>query len=60
MPEKLLLKVGDTFLLPKTSFETEHLWIIVAELPDPPRRAICVNVTSQRAHSDPTLRPHSL
>ena len=48
------LKCGDTFLLPKSSKATEHLWIIVTEIDDHTRKAICVNLTTLRNHSDTT------
>lgn len=41
-------------MLPKSSNDTEHLWIIVAEIDVANRKAICVNVTTQRSYSDIT------
>jgi hypothetical protein len=52
----LPLKCGDTFLLPKSSNDIEHLWIIVAELDATTRRAVCVNVTTEQANSDKTCQ----
>ena len=50
------LQCGDTFLMPKTSDAIEHLWIIVAEIDPATRKAICVNVTSERYDSDKTCQ----
>jgi hypothetical protein len=52
----LPLKCGDTFLLPKRSSDPEHLWIIVAETDPLSRKAICVNITTERPHSDKTCQ----
>jgi hypothetical protein len=52
----LPLKCGDTFLMPKTSDAVGHLWIIVAETDPATRKAICVNVTSEKYDSDKTCR----
>ena len=48
------LQCGDTFLLPKSGKETEHLWIVVAEIDGTAREAICVSVTTRRDYSDST------
>ena len=48
----MALKTGDTFLLPKRSQDTEHLWIVVAEVDAEKRKAICVNITTEQADSD--------
>ncbi len=50
----MALQCGDTFLLPKSSNETEHLWIVVAEIDAAAGKAICVSVTTQRNYSDST------
>ena len=49
------LRPGDTFLLPKSASATEHLWIIVTEVDEVTRKAVCVNVTSRRVDSDTTV-----
>jgi hypothetical protein len=51
----LPLQCGDTFLLPRSSAETEHLWIVLTEVDASTRKAVCVNVTTRRHHSDLTL-----
>jgi hypothetical protein len=52
----LTLKTGDTFLAPKRSRDTEHLWIVVAEVDAEKRKAICVNITTEQADSDTTCK----
>ena len=54
IPDAMLLKCGDTFLLPKSSSDAEHRWIIVAEIDTATQTATCVNVTTQRSWSDTT------
>ena len=51
----LPLTCGDTFLIPKSARETEHLWIIVTEIDAITKKAVCVNVTTRQNHSDTTL-----
>ena len=51
----LPLKCGDTFLIPKTARDTEHLWIIVTEIDANNGNAVCVNVTTRQSYSDTTL-----
>lgn len=53
------LQCGDCFLIPKSGGATEHLWIVVTEIDTRTRKAICVNVTTLRTHSDTTciLKP---
>jgi hypothetical protein len=51
---RLPLQSGDAFLLPKSSADTEHLWIIVTEVDAVNSKAVCVNVTTRRPHSDLT------
>ena len=46
------LKCGDTFLLPKSSSDIEHLWIVIAEVDVVMKKAVCVNVTTRKSHSD--------
>ena len=48
------LKRGDTFLIPKNPKETEHLWVVVTEVDEHSKKAICVNVTTRRPYSDTT------
>lgn len=46
--------LGDTFLLPKPGVEEDHLWALITK-PDPETgKAIMVNLTTQRPHSDTT------
>jgi hypothetical protein len=47
------LRCGDTFLVPKSSDQTEHLWIIVS--PSEDGKAVCVSVTTRRAYSETTV-----
>lgn len=50
-----MLTSGDTFLIPKSSNETEHLWIVVTD-PDPTTfEAVCVNVTTLKLICDKTV-----
>jgi hypothetical protein len=49
-----MLKPGDTFLIPKSSKDIEHLWIVLT----PEREdgtALCVNVTSWKFDRDETV-----
>jgi hypothetical protein len=48
------LKCGDTFLLPKSSNDTEHLWIVITE-PDANGESVCVNITTRRSYSETTV-----
>ena len=48
------LKCGDTFLLPKTSGDREHLWIVITDPDLATNKAVCVNVTTQQTYSDST------
>ena len=48
------LKCGGTFLIPKTGKAIEHLWIIITEIDSRTNKAVCVNVTTARSHSDTT------
>jgi len=50
----LPLQCGDTFLIPKNSKATEHLWVIVTEVDAVSNTAVCVNVTTRQSHSDTT------
>src|SRR5690242_7488672 len=50
-----MLKCGDTFLLPKSAYHIEHLWIVLTE-PEPiTQLAVCVNVTSKTRYCDTTV-----
>lgn len=51
----LPLNCGDTFLIPKSARDTEHLWIIVTEIDATTSKAVCVNVTTRQSYSDTTL-----
>lgn len=58
-PDRHAWKCGDTFILPRRTFETEHLWVVLTE-PDERDISVCVNVTTQRGLSCDTtvvLRP---
>jgi CTP:molybdopterin cytidylyltransferase MocA len=50
----LPLKCGDTFLLPKSSSDTEHLWIVITE-PDANGQSVCVNITTRQSYSETTV-----
>ena len=43
-----MLKIGDSFLLPRNANKTEHLWIVIAK-PDENGKAVCVNISSLRS-----------
>lgn len=47
-----MFTLGDTFLAPKTSYATEHLWIVITEPQD--NKAVCVNVTSSHSFAEKT------
>jgi hypothetical protein len=49
-----MLQPGDTFLLPKSSKEIEHHWIILTPLGED-GTAVCVNVTSWKFDCDETV-----
>ena len=51
----MTLQCGDTFLLPKSAYATEHLWIIVTEIDPQSGSAVCVNVTTKRDDSETTV-----
>jgi hypothetical protein len=54
-----VLSCGDTFLIPKSSNQTPHLWILITE-PDPITfESVCVNVTTStgRFETIVTLMP---
>jgi hypothetical protein len=48
-----VLGLGDTFLLPKSSDDPEHLWVVVTP-PDPGGKAVCVNITTAYPYSERT------
>ena len=47
--------LGDTVLMPKPGQETAHLWIIITAPEAGSGRAVMVNLTTQRPHSDTTV-----
>lgn len=49
------LRCGDTFLMPKSGRAVEHLWVILTEIDQATRTAICVNVTTKQSHSETTV-----
>ena len=55
----MVLTCGDTFLIPKSSDDTEHLWIVITPPEADTARAVCVNVTTKQSYSETTviLRP---
>ena len=50
-----MLDLGDTFLIPKSSFEIEHLWIIITDRDPITHEAVCVNVTTWQAGCEKTV-----
>jgi hypothetical protein len=48
------LRCGDTFLVPKSSDQTEHLWIVITPPEVGTAKAVCVSVTTSRAYSETT------
>lgn len=49
-----MLAAGDTFLLPKTSNQTEHLYVVLSE-PDAQNMSLCVNITTLRGFHERTV-----
>ena len=49
-----MLSCGDTFLIPKSKNEVEHLWVVVTE-PGEDGRAVCVNISTRQEYSDSTV-----
>jgi hypothetical protein len=49
-----MLAAGDTFLLPKKSSQTEHLFIVLSD-PDAQSKALCVNITTLQSHHEKTV-----
>jgi hypothetical protein len=49
-----VLDLGDTFLLPKSSDDTEHLWVVLTK-PDSKGKAVCANITTAHAYSERTV-----
>jgi hypothetical protein len=50
-----MLGCGATFLLPKSSASTEHLWIVLTEPDATTGKAVCVNVTTRQPFSETTV-----
>jgi hypothetical protein len=50
-----LLSCGDTFLIPKSGRQTEHLWIVVTDPEPETDLAVCVSITTRRSNSDTTV-----
>lgn len=50
-----MARLGDAVLIPKPGTETPHLWIIVTVPEAASGRAVMVNLTTQRPHSDTTV-----
>lgn len=49
-----VLEIGDTFLLPQSSEDTEHLWVVLSK-PDAKGRAVCANITTAHSYSERTV-----
>jgi hypothetical protein len=49
-----VLEIGDTFLLPKSSEDTEHLWVVLTK-PDAKGRPVCANITTAHSYSERTV-----
>lgn len=50
-----MLRCGDTFLLPKSAYEVEHLWIVITDPEPDSNKAVCVNITSRNSFSETTV-----
>jgi hypothetical protein len=50
-----VLGLGDTFLVPKSSLEIEHLWIIITDRDPITHEAVCVNVTTLQVGCEKTV-----
>jgi hypothetical protein len=48
------LQLGDSFLMPKPGYSTEHLWLLMTTPHPQSTVAIMVNITTRRQHSDLT------
>lgn len=48
-----MLGPGDTFYIPSPGTLTAHLWIVLTDV-DQDGKAICVNITTKKDHSDTT------
>lgn len=49
-----MLKLGDTFLLPKPNNPTEHLWVVITERDLMTHEAVCVNISSTKSYTPKT------
>ena len=47
-----MLRCGDTFLLPKSAYAVEHLWIVITDPEPETNKAVCVNITSRSGYSE--------
>jgi hypothetical protein len=52
--EQKMLGPGDTFILPKSAKQIEHLWIVLTPARED-GKAVCVNVTSWKFECDQTV-----
>lgn len=50
-----MLGLGDSVLLPKPGQDIPHLWVILTEPEPGTGRAVIVNLTTKRPHSDVTV-----
>jgi hypothetical protein len=50
-----MVRMGDTYLLPKPGHSTPHLWIVLTEPDATSGDVIMVNLTTQRSYSDATV-----
>lgn len=50
-----MLCCGNTFLLPKSAYLVEHLWIVITEPEAETSNAVCVNVTTRNRYSETTV-----
>src|SRR5260370_18578464 len=50
-----MLGLWDTLLLPRPGQDIPYLWVILTEPDSHTRRAVMVNLTTKRPHSDVTL-----
>lgn len=46
-----MLKLGDTFLLPKPHNPIEHLWVVITERDKATHEAVCVNISSTKPYT---------
>jgi hypothetical protein len=50
-----VLSCGDTFLMPKSSRATEHLWVVITQPEPGASLAVCVSITTRRSNSELTV-----